>query len=561
MTAPRTISGARYIAEALHAYGITHLFYVDAILRKAMVDLEELGVRRVVTHSEKAAAYMADGYARVAGRPGACAAQSVGAANLAAGLQDAWLAGSPVVALTGKKPPLFLNRNAYQEIDHTPLFAPVTKYNVDVTAPEQLPFFLRQAFREATSGRPGPVHLDLMGREARELELAEGFTSPQAEATYARCPAHRPEPDPDSITAAARAISTATRPILVAGGGVRTSGAQAELRALAERCGIPVATSVNGKGTFPEDHPLSAGVVGSYSAWCANRAVSEADLVVYIGSGTGDQTTHNWSVPGVGTAVVQIDISPSEPGRSYPGTIGVIADARAALGRLGEALGSCASSDAWRSRIVDLRRAFADEHGAMRESTGDPIRPERICKEITESLADDAILVSDTGYSAIWVATMIELRSPRQTFIRAAGSLGWGFPAALGARCAAPTRPVTCFTGDGGFWYHFAELETARRHGINTVTVVNNNNGFSQGIPDVHRMYGERNGNAGELYRFNEVSFAQLARDMGCHGVRVTRADDIAPALREAHACGLPAVVEVMTDFSARAPNPWSPTA
>src|SRR5207249_4743587 len=161
-------------------YGVTHVFYVDAILRKSMVDMEELGIRRVVVHGEKAAAYMADGYARVSGRPGVCMAQSVGAANLAAGLQDAWLACTPVVALTGKKPPMFLHRNAYQEINHWPLFEPVTKYNVEIVAPSQLPHLMRQAFRSATTGKPGPVHLDLIGREARELELAEGLPAPVA---------------------------------------------------------------------------------------------------------------------------------------------------------------------------------------------------------------------------------------------------------------------------------------------------------------------------------------------------------------------------------------------
>jgi acetolactate synthase-1/2/3 large subunit len=559
MTHESSTTGARHIAESLRLYGVTHVFYVDAILRKSMVDMEELGIRRVVVHGEKAAAYMADGYARASGRPGVCMAQSVGAANLAAGLQDAWLACTPVVAFTGKKPPMFQHRNAYQEIDHWPMFEPVTKYNVEVVAPAQLPHLMRQAFREATSGRPGPVHLDLIGREARELELAEGLPSPVADARYASYPPFRPEPDPSTIDEAVRAIAAAQRPILVAGGGVRISGAAAELVTLAERCGIPVATSVDGKGTIPEDHTLSVGVVGSYSAWCANRAVYESDLVIYVGSATGDQTTHNWTVPAIGTRVVQIDIDPAELGRSYPYTVGVVGDAKVALRALTAAIPASRGNPAWLARTRQLVDGWNAEYEPLRASNESPIRPERICKEITDLLPYDAILVSDTGYSAIWVATMIRLTSPRQTFIRAAGSLGWGFPAALGAKCAAPDRPVICFTGDGGFWYHFAELETARRHRINTVTVVNNNNGFSQGITDVHRMYGARPGNPAELYRFEEVSFAQIARDMGCFGVRVESPEQIAPAIREALAADLPAVVEVMTHTSARAPDPWTP--
>ena len=560
MTEPNTITGARFIAETLKGYGVTHVFYVDAILSKAMVDLEELGVRRVVTHSEKAAAYMADGYARVSGRAGVCMAQSVGAANLAAGLQDAFLAGSPVVALTGKKPPLWQYRNSYQEIHHWPMFEPVTRFNADVVASEQLPYLLRQAFRAAVSGKPGPVHLDLVGREARELELAAIPAAVSVDERFVHCPPFRPAPDADAVAAAARAIEASQRPIIVAGGGVRISGAAAELVALAEKRGIPVAASVDGKGSIPETHPLSVGVAGNYSAWCANKAVCAADLVIFVGSGTGDQTTNNWKVPALGAAIVQIDIDPAELGRSYPNTIGVLGDAKASLRALAAALEPAAGDPEW---LAFVRRLVAEWQAAtepLRFSAETPIRPERICKELTAILPANGILVTDTGYSAIWAATMLHITRPTQAFIRAAGSLGWGFPASLGAKAAAPERPVFCFTGDGGFWYHFAELETARRHRIHTVTVVNNNNGLSQGIEDVHRMYGDRPGDPTELYRFEPVSFAQIARDMGCFGVRVERPEEIAPALRQALAANAPAVVEVMTDFSARVPPPWAPS-
>ncbi|HEX5690180.1 MAG TPA: thiamine pyrophosphate-binding protein, partial [Roseiflexaceae bacterium] len=494
MASTNTITGARYIAEMLKGYGVTHVFYVDAILRKAMVELEDLGIRRVITHSEKAAAYMADGYARVALRPGVCMAQSVGAANLASGLQDAFLGLSPVIALTGKKPPLFQHRNAYQEIQHGPLFEPVTKYNVDVVDPAQLPFYLRQAFREATSGAPGPAHLDLLGHSARPLELA-AMPAPVIEETFARYPAFRPAPEDSAIERAARALEAARRPVIVAGGGARMSSATPEVVALAERLSIPVATSVNGKGTILDAHPLSVGVVGSYSARCANQVVSEADLVLYIGSHTGDQVTHNWTVPSANMAVIQIDIDPAEIGRSYPGALGVVGDAKIALAKLLEAVGSGNGDPAWPERARALVQAWRDEIAPLRQSDALPIRPERLCKELSDALPDDAVLVADTGYASIWTATMVELRHPDQTYLRAAGSLGWGFPAALGAKCAAPDRPVVCFTGDGGFWYHLSELETARRYGINTVTIVNNNGGLAQGIADVHAMYGERPGN------------------------------------------------------------------
>ncbi len=554
---PTTV--ARFIAETLHGYGVSHVFYVDAILRKTMVELEELGIRRVITHSEKAAAYMADGYARVSGKPGVCMAQSVGAANLAAGLQDAYLGRSPVIALTGKKPPLFQERNAYQEIEHAPLFAPVTKYNADVVAPAQLPYFLRQAFREATISAPRPVHLDLLGHSGRPLEAAEAFFPVVVEGPFTHYPPFRPIPDDASIERAAEAIAAAQRPVIVAGGGVRISSAAAEVVALAEKLSIPVATSVNGKGTILDGHPLSVGVVGSYSARCANQVVSEADLVMFIGSNTGDQVTYDWRIPAPGTAVVQIDIDPAELGRNYANTIGVLGDAKAAVSKLTAALDGKPANATWIERVQALVNAWNDEIESLRQSSDTPIRPERLCKEVSDVLPEDGVLVADTGYSAIWTATMVRLTHPGQTYLRAAGSLGWSFPAALGVKCAVPDRPVICFTGDGGFWYHLSELETARRYQINTVTIINNNGGLAQGIPDVHAMYGNRPGNPGELYRFEPVSFARIAEEMGCLGLRVEQPDEIRGAIEQALAAERPAVVEVMSGLDYRAPAPWLP--
>jgi acetolactate synthase-1/2/3 large subunit len=559
MKANQQITGARFIAETLHGYGVTHVFYVDAILRKTMVELEELGVIRVITHSEKAAAYMADGYARVSHRPAVCMAQSVGAANLASGLQDAYLGRSPVIALTGKKPPLFQQRNAYQEIDHAPLFAPVTKYQADVVTAAQLPYLLRQAFREATTGAPGPVHLDLLGHSGRPLEAAEALFPVVVEDDYSRYPAFRPIPEEAAIERAAAAVMAAQRPVIVAGGGVRLASAAAEVVALAEKRSIPLATSVNGKGTILDAHPLSVGVVGSYSARCANQVVSEADLVLYIGSNTGDQVTNDWKIPAPGTAIVQIDIDPAEIGRSYANTIAVVGDAKAAVTRLTAALDDKPAHTAWLRRVETLVNAWQAEIEPLRQSNDLPIRPERLCKELSELLPENGVLVADTGYSAIWTATMVRLQHPGQTYLRAAGSLGWAFPAALGAKCAVPHRPVICFTGDGGFWYHLSELETARRYQINTVTIINNNGGLAQGIRDVHAMYGDRPGNPGELYRFAPVSFARIAEEMGCLGLRVERPDEIGEAIQQALAAGRPAVVEVLTGLDYRAPDPWSP--
>jgi len=551
------ISGARFIAETFKGYGVTYVFFVEAILRRGLVEMEILGINRVLTHSEKAAAYMADGYARAGHRPGICMAQSVGGANLASGLQDPYLGLSPVISMTGRKPPIAQHRNAYQEIDHHTMFGPVTKYNVIVETIEQLPYLLRQAFREATSGAPGPVHLDLQGYEGELTALAEADLEVIVEDGFTHFPSMRPEPDIACVREAARVIEDAERPVIVAGGGATASSAGREIVELAEMLSIPVATSLNGKGTIVETHPLSVGVVGSYSRWCANQIVLEADLVIFIGSHTGDQVTNSWTVPKVGTPVVQIDIDPLELGRNYPNRVGLMADAKVAVRRLIECVDRRYTKNPWAQRAQQWVQKWREEIEPFRSSNTVPILPEKLCKEITEFLPSNAILVSDTGFAGLWAGAMVYLTHPDQLSIRSAGSLGWAFPASLGAKCAEPKRPVVCFTGDGGFWYHLAELETASRRNIKTVTIVNNNSCFRQCIRGVNKAYGDSPGKKQDMYKFRDTDFAKIAQDMGCFGIRVEHPGEISKALKKALETDVAAVVDVVTDPDHDVP--WPP--
>ncbi len=553
-------TGARFLAETFKGYGVTHVFFVEAILRKTMVELETVGIRRILTHSEKAAAYMADGYARATQKPGICMAQSVGAANLASGLQDPYLGSSPVIAITGKKAPLWQNRNSYQEVDHTPLFAPVTKYNVTVDTAEQLPLYVRQAFREATSGRPRPVHLDIAGGYmGAGIESAEGNFAVIVEDKFIHTPAFRPEPESDAVGKAVELLRTAERPVIVAGGGARISGARPEIVELAERLSIPLATSLDGKDAVPDTHPLNVGIVGSYSRWCANRLVSEADLVLYIGSGTGDQVTNDWTIPRTGTAVIQIDIDPAELGRSYPNAVSLLGDAKVTLRKMIALSGDKRKNPKWNARAQQLLGDWQKEMEPFCRSAATPIRTERLCQEISDAFPESGILVSDTGFASIWTGAMIYFSRPGQSYIRAAGSLGWAFPAALGAKCGAPERPVVCFIGDGGFYYHLTELETASRCGINVVTVVNNNQHLRQCMDGIDQAYGGRPGNRDEQCKFSKTDFARLAEDMGCVGIRVESPEGIAPAFKKALSLNKPVVVDVVTDPACRAPGPWTP--
>src|SRR4030081_3882120 len=311
-------SGARILAEMLAGYGVSHVFMVPAVLRRTFAEMERrTSIKRIHTHGEKAAAYMADGYARASGRPAVCMAQVIGALNLAAGLRDAWLAHSPVIAFTGGREPKTKFRKVYQEIDDMPAFEPVTKFNATVDDVARFPDMVRQAFRTAVSGTPGPVHLQFRGNEG-QIDLEEAELEPLVEPLFARVPPFRPQPDQASVLAALKHLQSAERPVIVAGGGVRASGAAQELVALAEALQIPVATSLNGKDSITGNHPLSVGVVGTYSRESANRVVNAADLLCFIGTETGGMTTHFWERPPIGTPAIQIDIVAEALGRNYP---------------------------------------------------------------------------------------------------------------------------------------------------------------------------------------------------------------------------------------------------
>ncbi len=551
------VTGAQVLAEMLDGYGVTHLFMVPAVLRRTLAELERrTTIRRIQTHGEKSAAYMADGYARASGRPGICMAQVIGALNLAAGLRDAWLAHSPVLAFTGGREPRTKFRKVYQEIDDVPAFEPVTKFNATIDAVERFPDMIRQAFRTAVSGTPGPVHLQFRGNEG-QIDADEAEMEATVEPIYARVPPFRPEPERASVLAALELLQGAERPVIVAGGGVRASGAGAELVALAEKLAIPVATSLTGKDTIPGTHPLSVGVVGTYSRESANRVVGQADLVCFIGTETGGMTTHFWAVPKIGVPAIQIDIEPEALGRNYPLKTAVLGDAKVTLARMVEA--ARAETAARRKGWVETARAicteWAEKYGPALRSDAWPIRPERICSELSRLMPDNGIAVVDTGHAGMWMGGFYDLRSPSQSYIRSAGHLGWAFPAGLGAKCGAPDRPVVTFTGDSGFWYHLPEIETAVRWGINAITVVNNNGGGNQSKRGFDRAYGgnptER---SRELWTFNKVNFASIAEELGAVGLRVERASEFAPAFERALKADRPVILDVATDIEIAAP-------
>jgi acetolactate synthase I/II/III large subunit len=553
----RRMTGAECMADMLAGYGVTHVFMVPAVLRRSFVEMERrTNIARIHTHGEKSAAYMADGYARASGKPGICMAQVIGALNLAAGLRDAYLAHSPVIAMTGGRDPSTKFRKVYQEVDDVPAFEPVTKFNATVDDVARFPDMLRQAFRVAVSGTPGPVHLQFRGNEG-QLDADEAEMEPLCEEQFAQVPPFRPHPEEQHVGAALAALQAAERPVIVAGGGVRASGAGRELVALAEALQIPVATSLNGKDSIPGTHPLSVGVVGSYSRESANRVVNQADLVCFVGTETGGMTTHFWAVPKIGTAAVQIDLNPEAIGRNYPLQASVLGDARTVLARMRELAetGTAARRKPWVEQAQAIRDEWYEKYRPLLESEAVPMRPERICAELSRHVPDNAIVVVDTGHAGMWMGGMYDLRSPNQSYLRSAGHLGWAFCAGLGAKCAAPERPVVTFTGDAGFWYHIGEVETAVRWRMNSVTVVNNNASGNQSKRGFDRVYGGKQTERGlELWTYTKVNFARIAEDMGALGIRVEKPAEFAPALQRALAADRPVIIDVVTDIDALAP-------
>jgi len=540
------------IAEMLAAYGVSHFFFVPVVLPETVKRMPGRGILPVMTHGEKAAAYMADGYARISRKVGVCGAQAIGSTNLAAGLRDAYMARTPVIALSGVPSAQTAYRNLYQDVDDHGAFAAVTKWHATVPGPARFPDLLRQAFRSATSGVSRPVHLALAGRTGNMGDsVAEGVT--RAEPRYSTAPADRPLAAASSVAAAVQLLAAARRPVMLAGNGVARSGAAPELVALAEQLRIPVVMSLNGMATIGIDHPLYGGVVGEYGADSANRILLRADVVLVAGSSLGSMTTRTWSLIPEGAQLIQVDVDGAEIGRNFECAVPVVGDAGAVIGQLAAAASSQASAD-WIAEVADIKTAWRDEVHGGETSGAVPIRPERLFRMVGEEMADDAVVVGDTGHVGAWSARHLRL-SGGQAIVRAAGSLGWGLPAALGVKCAVPGREVICVTGDGGFFYHIAELETARRYGLNVIVVVNNNTSLNQEqfLWDTSAADQARN------WRFHDTDLVQIARGFGCHGARVDDPADFSAALDKARASGLPAVLDVRTDSAIASPQSFGP--
>jgi acetolactate synthase-1/2/3 large subunit len=546
------MKGYEFLATLIRYAGLDAVFFVPTFLYPTLVELaSDKRVRCVLCHDEKAAAYMADGYAQAAGRPGLVIAQGgPGAVNLSAGLADAWQSHTPVLALTPAMPHSRYHSDAYQEV--YPDFRSVTKFDAEVRTIERMPEFFSKAYRSLTTGAPRPVHLYLDG----SLEEAEAvFDFRFFDERFFSYPAFRPRADEGLVTQAVRELVQARRPMMVCGRGAVASAAWAEVTALAERLGVPVATTLGGKGSIDERHPLSMGVVGSYRRPSTDCLIAKADLVLFVGCHPSGAVTHLQQRPRPGIRLIHIDIDPARPGANYPNVLPLIGDARTVLRQMLEAIESTERSsghDEWLSVMRREREIWREQERDRLRSSAIPIRPERLMAEIARHCPTETLYVTDTGYAGTWAGVYLDLPAGRN-FLHCEGSLGWAFPAALGAKAAVGQRPVVAIIGDGGFFYHLAELETAVRVGLPVLTVVLDNHAMAYQTHYLESRWGGRHG-LNALSRFGETRFDELARAMGGWGRRVTDPDDIPRAVYQALESGVPAVLDILIDPTAAAP-------
>jgi acetolactate synthase-1/2/3 large subunit len=546
------------MAHEMKALGVEHFFLMTGRDNRLWIALEEIGIRQVLARSEAAAVYMADGYARLRGTPTfVYGPYGPGAANVAGGLAEPFWAGSPVVALVSAMRRADRYRREYQELEQQPLFASVTKWGIEASVATHVPRLMREAARHAIAGAPGPVYLGVPN-DIFEEDLP-GYTGPAPLDQVYAVPYSRPAPTAADAEAVVRALTSASRPIIVAGGGIHQSGAHDALRHLAERLSIPVVTSNSGKGSIAETHELALGSVGRYSRNYANAALRDADLILAVGTALGGMVTDSYRLVTVGTRIIHVSIDPDVIGMNFPTELGLVADARTFLEAV---LDACMRSETLASSAaVEQVARFAAERAAWRERRaglaaqdgldGGPMRPEAIMAALDARLADDAVLVADTGYSSAWAGALAEIKQAGRNFMRADGSLGWAFPAALGAQLAEPDRQVVCITGDGGFGYHIGDIETAIRHQLPVIVIILNNQtlAFEEHVQDM--LYGKV---VPEVNEFVDVNYGAIARAFGASGFRVANVEDFEKALAHGLKRNGPTIIDAVIDRDAIAP-------
>src|SRR6476469_4520213 len=530
------MNGGRALAEMLRLSGAGPMFGMGGFQLLPFYDaLGQLGMRHFLINDERCGAFAADAYARVTNVPGICdGTLGPGATNLVTGLIESLNGGIPVVAIAGDTNRAHSWKNMTQECRQTEILKPAVKELIRVETTGRVPELVRRAFAVATSGRPGPVLLDVPEDVAHGVHdfAPEDFVIDKA---TLKAPARRIRPDRSDIERAAKLIATAKRPLLLTGGGIHLSEACSALTRFAEAQSIPVAHTMSGKGGIACTNPLSVGLFGRYSR-IANDLIEASDCLIVVGCKLGEIATKRFALPPSHIPVIHLDIVAEEIGRCIPAEIALWGDARAGLEEFADALSdSGAAARAMRAdyvaELAPRMKAWEDDAAPRLNSRDRPVHMARLCRELNKTLPADAILVADGGFAGHWTGLLYDTKTAARSFIpdRGFASIGYGLPGGMGAALGAPDRPVVAISGDGGFNMTLGELETARRIGSGlTVIVVNNAaSGYVKALQ--HVMMGGRYQSADLV----EMDYAAIARAMGCGGIRVEDPEALAPALRQ----------------------------
>jgi tartronate-semialdehyde synthase len=537
--------------RVLESEGVDTIFGIPgAAILPFYAALRTSRIKHVTVRHEEGGTHAADGWARATGDVGVCVGTSGPAGtNMITGLYTALADSIPIVCVTGQAPRSKLHQEAFQAVDIVEIARPVCKWAVQLKEPAQAPWVFREAFRIARSGRPGPVLIDL----PLDVQRGDCLYDPDLDGPL---PVEVPAPRPEPIRAAVEMMLAAERPLILAGGGVIVADAAAELRALAEYLQVPVQVTLMGKGAFPEDHPLFAGMAGiqTQTRW-GNAAFLESDLVVAVGARFGDRHTGDLDTYRRGRRFVHIDIEPGQLGRVFEPDLGIVGHARPALGALlGQARGltRAREADAWPDRVGELRAALP-----RRDDFDDvPIKPPRVFREVNEFFARDTTFVTAIGLYQIWSGQFQRTYLPRRYLVCGqAGPLGWEVPAAMGVKCAFPDRKVVAVVGDYSFQFLMEEVAVAAQYRIPFVIVMINNEYL--GLIRQAEIPYEMNYAVDLHYGEGGIDHVKVMEAFGCPARRVERPDDIRPALRwasqESERQGLPVLVEVMVEREANA--------
>ncbi|MGZ8897992.1 MAG: biosynthetic-type acetolactate synthase large subunit [Halobacteriota archaeon] len=525
------LSGAKAVIKSLEYEHVDTIFGIPGGVIIPIYD--ELYQQDAITHylvrHEQAAAHAADGYARATGKVGVCMATSgPGATNLVTGIATAYMDSVPLVAVTGQVTTDLIGYDAFQEADITGITQPITKHNYLIRDASEIPQTIKEAFHIASTGRPGPVLVDV----PKDVQTT---TVPFDYPKKVHLPGYQPTYDghPGQIKRAAKAISEAHRPVIYVGGGAKISGASEEVRALAEAILAPVTMTLMGMGVLPAEHPLSLGMLGMHGTRYANYAVTESDLIIAIGARFDDRVTGKIASFAPNAKIIHIDIDPAEIGKNVRVDIPIVGDVKRVLQKLMPMLKQTRTKE-WIEKVHTWKREYPLEF----EETG--LKPQYVVREISR-LCPDAIVCTEVGQHQMWAAQYFSHRHPRN-FISSGGlgTMGYGFPASIGAKIGRPDETVFDLAGDGSFTMNCQELATAVAYDVQ-VKVAIFNNGYLGMVRQWQELFYDRRYSATKL---SEINFVKLADAFGAHGIRVDSPSEVAPAIKEALSVPKPVIID-----------------